>query len=253
MRNAIVTGAGRNKGIGAEICRVFAKNGINIYFTSFDFYDDTIGNISRRDYTKTLEECSSYGVNVYFDLFDLTSQANIKKLFSDAEDKLGNIDILVNCACYHVFDSLETISEELIEKNLLVNSKSILLLCKEFYTRYSGNNGRIINFSSTQNIEPLTTEISYAISKATIPVITTTLSPKTAKKGITINSINPGATDIGDKNDYNNYLYKKNNLFGRLGTPEDAANLVCFLISDKGKWITGQTLHSEGAIVRGIT
>ena len=82
MRNAIVTGAGRNKGIGAEICRVFAKNGINIYFTSFDFYDDTIGNISRRDYTKTLEECSSYGVNVYFDLFDLTSQANIKKLFS---------------------------------------------------------------------------------------------------------------------------------------------------------------------------
>lgn len=252
IRNAIITGAGRNKGIGAEISRFLAKNGINIYFTSFDIYDDTIGMISRHDYAKTLEECKSYGVKAHFKSFDLTSETNIKKLFSDAEEKLGNIDILINCACYHVFDSLETISEDLIEKNLLINSKSILLLCKEFYTRFSGDNGRIINFSSTQNLEALTTEISYAISKATIPVITSTLSPIMANKGITINSINPGATDVGDSNDYNNHLYQKNNLFGRLGTPEDAANLVCFLVSDNGKWITGQTLHSEGAIIRGI-
>lgn len=252
IRNAIVTGAGRNKGIGAEVCRVFAENGINIYFTSCNDYDTNVGGISSYDYNKTLEECRNFGIKAYFGLFDLTIYENIKKLFLEANEKLGSIDILVNCACYHVFDNIENISENLIDLNLSVNSKSILLLCKEFYQNYIGNDGRIVNLSSTQNLESLTTEISYAVSKASIPIITTTLSPIMASKGITINTVNPGATDTGDKNDCNIDLYRKNNLFGRLGTPKDAANIVYFLISDKGKWITGQTLNSEGALLRGI-
>lgn len=251
-KNAIVTGAGRNKGIGAEICRMLAKNGINVYFTSFDTYDTCVGGISNYDYCKTLEECRALGVKVDFVSSDLTNSDSVKKLFEDANEKFGDIDILVNCVCYHVFDDLKSLSEDLLDLNFNVNSKSILLLCKEFYLRYCGNEGRIINLSSTQNLESLTTEISYAISKSTIPVITTTLAPIMATKGITINSVNPGATDVGDVNDQNIHLYRKNNLFGRLGTPRDAANLIQFLISNEAKWITGQNLNSEGALFRGI-
>lgn len=252
IRNALVTGAGRNTGIGAEVCRVFAQKGINVYFTSCEEYDISIGCISSYEYNKTLEECRNYGVKAYFQQFDLTSYKNIKELFIDANKKLGNIDILVNCACYHTFDNIDSISESLIDLNFNVNAKSILLLCKEFYLNYKGNDGRIINLSSTQNLESLTSEISYAVSKASIPIITTTLSPIVASKGITINAVNPGATNIGDKNDYNIDLYRKNNLFGRLGTPKDAANTVYFLVSEEGKWITGQTINSEGALIRGI-
>lgn len=96
-------------------------------------------------------------------------------------------------------------------------------------------------------------EISYAISKATVPVIVSTLAPIMATKGITINAINPGATEIGDLSDRNINLYQQGNYFKRLGTPKDAANLVCFLISNEGQWITGQTINSEGGIFRGIT
>lgn len=251
-KNAIITGAGRNKGIGAEICRMLTKKGINVYFTSDSTYDEKYADIISSEYIQTMDDCKKNDVKVFFATYDLTNEDNIKKLFIDATNKLGNIDILINCACFHMFDSLEKISEELLEMNFNVNSKLPLLLCKEFYLKYRGNSGRIINFTSTQDLESLTTEISYAVSKATVSTITSTLAPIMAQKGITINSINPGATDIGDKHDYTIHLYKNSNLFGRLGSPTDAANLVCFLISDEGKWITGQTINSEGALFRNI-
>ena len=251
--NAIITGAGRNKGIGAQICRSLAQKGINIYFTTFNEYDSKIANIKDSEYQQTLEECRALGVDAHYRIFDLSKKSNVIDLFDNAITKLGSVEILINCLCYHNFDSLTEISESQLEANLAVNSKSIFLLCQEFYKRFNGKIGRIVNFSSTQNLEPLSTEIAYAISKATVPIIVSTLAPIMASKGITINAINPGATETGNSFDRNINLYKEFNQFGRLGIPEDSANVVCFLISDEGKWITGQTINSEGGLFRGIT
>ena len=154
--------------------------------------------------------------------------------------------------CFHRIDSITEASESHVEGNLGVNAKAVFLLCQEFYKRFSGINGRIVNFSSTQNLEPLPTEIAYAISKATVPVIVFTLATIMATKGITINAVNSGATEIGDAFDRNISLYQEFNKLGRLGSPEDAANIVCFLVSEEGKWITGQIINSEGGLFRGI-
>ncbi|MDR0743864.1 MAG: SDR family oxidoreductase, partial [Tannerella sp.] len=250
-KNAIITGAGRHKGIGAQVCRALARKGINIYFTTFDEYDCTVGGIKSSEYQQTLEECRAFGVKAYYAAFDLRNQKDVTALFDDAINKLGTVDILINCLCYHKFDSFNSISEPQIEINLDVNIKSVFLLCQEFYRRYTGNSGRIVNFSSTQNLEPLPTEIAYAISKAVAPVVVSTLAPIMASKGITINAVNPGPTDTGYMNDSDINYYCKYNQFGRLGTPEDAANIVCFLVSDEGGWITGQTINSEGGLFRG--
>lgn len=252
IKNAIVTGAGRNTGIGAEVCRTLAKNGINVYFTSYDYYDMTVADISQEDYKKTLNECKEYGVNTFFAIYNLTKNKEIVRLFDEAESKMGNVDILVNCSCYHIHDDILKVSEEMLNDNFSINAKSVMLLCREFYSRFLGKDGRIINFSSTQSLEALTTEISYAISKASVPVIVSTLAPIMASKGITINAVNPGATDVGDIHDNNMHEYLGSNKFSRLGLPSDAANLVQFLVSDAGKWITGQTINSEGAICRGL-
>lgn len=249
---AIITGAGRNKGIGAEICRIFAREGIDVYFTSFDSYDKLVVNISSEDYERTLSECKNYGVKAYFGIYDLRQKKEVDKLFDDAESKIGKIDILVNCLCYHVYDDIVNLDEDLLDANFATNAKSIMMLCQEFYTRFAGREGRIINFSSTQNLEALTTEISYAISKASIPIIVSTLAPIMAEKGITINAVNPGATEIGDNALANSSDYLIHNKFNRYGLPDDAANLVNFLVSDAGKWITGQVINSEGGYFRGI-
>jgi len=252
IKNAIITGAGRNKGIGAEVCRTFAMHGINVFFTTFDEYDTLIGGFSCSDYKKTLEECQSYGVKAFFQCFDLTNTNNIKELFLSAQEKLGNIDILVNCACYHKSDNIEKIDSKILDINFNINAKAILLLCREFFIRFSGTDGRIVNLSSTQNLEALISEISYAVSKASIPVIVSTLAPIMATKGITINAVNPGATKIDSKRDKHIDVYLRNNLSGRLGLPKDAANIILFLVSKEGEWITGQTINSEGGLFRRI-
>lgn len=252
IKNAIVTGAGRNAGIGAEVCRTLAKNGINVYFTSYDYYDMNVADIPQEDYKETLNRCKEYGVNAFFAIYNLTKNNEIVRLFDEAESKMGNVDILVNCSCYHIHDNILKVSEALLDDNFSINAKSVMLLCREFYLRFLGKEGRIINFSSTQNLEALTTEISYAISKASVPIIVSTLAPIMATKGITINAVNPGATDVGDIHDNNIHEYLESNKFSRLGLPSDAANLVQFLVSDAGKWITGQTINSEGAVCRGL-
>lgn len=252
IKNAIVTGAGRNAGIGAEVCRTLAKNRINVYFTSYDYYDMMVADISQEDYKKTLNKCKEYGVNAFFEIYNLTKNSEVTQLFDDAESKMGNVDILVNCSCYHMHDDILQVNEKMLDDNFSINAKSVMLLCREFYSRFWGKDGRIITFSSTQNLEALTTEISYAISKASVPVIVSTLAPIMASKGITINAVNPGATDVGDIHDNNIHEYIGSNKFSRLGLPSDAANLVQFLVSDAGKWITGQTINSEGAICRGL-
>ena len=255
--NAIITGAGRQSGIGACIAYFLAEQGINVYLTSFDIYDADVGIIRDAhaqisEYGSILRQCQRFGVKAFFRSFDLTSQKNVEVLFDDANSKLGNISILVNNLCTHTFDTFGEIGEVLLESSLAVNTKAVFFLCQEFYRRFQGNYGSIVNMSSTQMLEPLTSEISYAISKAAIPVMVSTLAPIMAEKGITINAVNPGATNVGDEEDKNIDKYRKQNMFGRLGLPSDAANLVSFLVSEKGKWITGQTINSEGGFFRGI-
>ena len=257
--NAIVTGAGRPLGIGAQISYALCEMGYNVFLTSFAHYDSSYGIIQCEsslevpEYEAIIRQCRSYGVKAYFKSFDLTHSENVIDLFDSANECLGDIHVIVNNLCVHHFDILGSITEKDISESLNVNAKAMFLLCQEFYKRFnSSNGGRIVNLSSTQSLEPLVSEISYAISKASVPVITSTLAPIMAKKGITINAVNPGATNTGDVSDETIVEYKSANLFGRLGEPSDVANLVTFLISDKGKWITGQTINSEGGLFRGI-
>ena len=231
---------------------MLAGKGVNIYFTSYDKYDDKIGGIRPEEYQRVVTDCKTSNVQVHFRSFDLTKKKNVISLYDDATSKLGSIDILVNCLCYHCFDTLDSISASQLNINFNVNSKAVFLLCQEFYKRFTGTSGRIVNLSSTQSLEPLLSEISYAISKASTPVIVSTLAPLMARKGITINAVNPGATEIGDEKDENINQYRENNPFGRIGFPTDAANIVYFLVSDEGKWISGQTINSEGGQFRGM-
>jgi 3-oxoacyl-[acyl-carrier protein] reductase len=130
-----------------------------------------------------------------------------------------------------------------LDKNYYLNVRATTLLCKEFLANYSSKNGRIVLLSSMQDKEPLTSEVAYAITKASVPIIAMTLAPVLDLKGITINAINPGPTDIGLPN-ANDKNYFKNSTWGRLGTPTDTANIVSFLVSEEGKWINGQTINS---------
>ena len=96
----------------------------------------------------------------------------------------------------------------------------------------------------------MSNDIAYATTKSAIETLTRTISQEIAKKGITINAVNPGLTDTGWLNEKQTAMFKDRFPMGRLGRPDDVAKLISFLVSEKAEWITGQVIHSEGGFTR---
>jgi len=110
-----------------------------------------------------------------------------------------------------------------------------------------GRPGRIINLTSGQSIDPMPESLAYATSKVAVEAFTTSLAPAVAALGITVNAVDPGATDTGWMGEALKAEITGRMAIGRVGRPEDAVRLIAFLASDAGEWITGQVIHSRGA------
>lgn len=250
MKNAIITGVGRYNGIGAEICRMLSSKGYGLFITSYREYDEKCAGIDENDIDKLLKDCKN--TTAIFRDYDLGFEKEIFSLFDEANKELGEIDVLVNCMCHFVDDSLSNLSEELLLTSARVNTIGPALLCREFIRRYKGDCGRIVLFSSTQELEPSINQMSYVFTKASVPIIVKNLAIYAADKNTTINAINPGFTDTGIMDEEIAKRYIQKNPFHRIGTVKDAANIVEFLISTESSWITGQTINSEGGLYREV-
>ena len=134
-----------------------------------------------------------------------------------------------------------------LDRHYAVNTRATVLLCQEFVRRWPGERGgRIISISSGQSYSAMPGEIAYVVTKAAIEALTVTLAAEVAGRGITVNAIDPGATDTGWMDDDLRAHIAARTYLGRIGLPADAANLICFLASEQGEWITGQIIRSRG-------
>ena len=128
---------------------------------------------------------------------------------------------------------------------------SLLLVQEMAKKRPEGPGGRIILSSSGQHLEPMPNEIGYAAAKGSLVQAVPSLAQELIERGITVNAVNPGPNDTGWIPDELRPEIEKRSPLGRLGNPEDTADLVGFLCSERGGWITGQVLNSEGGYRRG--
>jgi 3-oxoacyl-[acyl-carrier protein] reductase len=132
-----------------------------------------------------------------------------------------------------------------------VNLRATALLSVEFARCYPGGpGGRIISFTSGPSLGPMLKELAYAATKGAIEAFTATLAAEVGHKGITVNAVNPGPTDTGWMTEEIKRELSAKMPAGKVGEPEDAARLVAFLARDEARWITGQTIHSEGGFLR---
>jgi 3-oxoacyl-[acyl-carrier protein] reductase len=245
---ALITGASRKIGIGAAVARAFASAGADVAFTHWSRYDTQNYGTSASEPEALAEELQGYGIRVETIEMDLFQPEAAATLLDEVEQRLGSVSILVNNAAHSVRDDFETLTAESLDRHYAVNVRATTLLSVEFARRFSGESGgRIINLTSGQSVGPMPNELSYAISKGAIETLSTSLAPGVAHKGITVNAVDPGATDTGWMTPQLKEAITAEMAFGRVGLPEDAARLILFLASEAGQWITGQVLHSRGA------
>ncbi|MFY4777015.1 SDR family oxidoreductase [Metabacillus sp. RGM 3146] len=252
-KSAIVTGATRLQGIGAAVCRELAAEGADIFFTYWPDYDKKMPWKMRENEPQVLEdELRLLGVRVYSMEIDLSESNSWTKIIDEAVNQLGRADILINNASYSSHTDYLTMTEEELDRHYMVNVKAAAMLSLAFARKFDNDRkgGRIINLTSGQSLGPMPGEIAYAATKGALEALTLTLSSELASKGITVNAINPGPTDTGWMTENLKEKLLPKFPFNRLGTPEDAAKLISFLVSSSGDWITGQVLHSEGGFKR---
>lgn len=247
MPNAIVTGASRQAGIGAAVARALAEVGCDLLLSYYRAYDaEQPWGSAEGEVEALLASLRELGVKAEGLELDLSQPDAANKLFSHARKTLGEIHILVNNAAYSTQEDLSELSAESLDRHYALNVRANALLCQAFAAQFRGPWGRIVNLTSGQGWGPMPGELAYAASKGALEALTTSLAPALARKNITINAVDPGATDTGWMTPEFKARLEADAPRGRVGTPQDAARLIRFLASEEAGWVTGQIIRSRG-------
>ena len=251
-RVALVTGASRREAIGAAVCRALAADGFDIAFTHWCAFDRDAGvGHDPEGPAAIAEEIRKRGRRALPIELNLSEPGAFERLLDEIEAVLGPLSVLVNNAAHSTNDGIEGLTANVLDDHYAVNVRATLLLTAAFTRRWAGGDGgRVVSLTSGQSLGPMPEELAYAATKGAIEAFTLSASPTLARRGITINAVNPGPTDSGWMSSELKASLTPKFPLGRLGHPDDAARLVAFLVSDAGRWITGQVIHSEGGFIR---
>lgn len=239
---ALVTGGSR--GIGRQVAIQLAREGYRVLINY---------NKSKSEAQDTCQLLRSEGCQVEIFKADVSKQDQVKAMFEFCIDRFGHIDVLVNNSGISYEGLLTDMEEEDWDRIMDINLKSVFLCSKEVLAyMVSNHHGNIINISSMWGQVGASCEVAYSASKAGMIGFTRALAKEVGPSGIRVNAIAPGVIMTDMMKDFCqadiDYLRDETPLM-RLGQPEDIANLVSFLASDRADFITGQVLASNGGFV----
>ena len=258
-RVALITGANNPQGIGAATALAFAREGAKVVLVykkvprPFDktktdrngadrYYQANAGNAD-------IVESRLKELNADYMIIesDISNEDAVKDIYSAVLEKYGRIDVLVNNAAVddeNGFDTVETITRNVIDETFAVNVRGSLLMTREFINNRK-DYGRVINIS-TDAAQVFAGQITYGASKAALEALTRSVALEAAKYGITVNCVAPGPTQTGWIDD----AFAKEIIpiipMGRLIQPEDIAGTILFLASAQAGMLTGQVLKVSG-------
>ena len=191
---------------------------------------------------------------------NLTDAANIPLLFDWCEAELGPVDVLVNNHTHGVKDtfdpilvttegpSISLVGAAEIDAHFAVNARAYALLMSEYVRRYLARGagwGRIINIS-TDAAHAHACSVSYAASKHAIESYSRSAAAELGKYGITVNIVAPGPIQTGYITPQAEAEIAAGTPLGRVGRPEDVADVIVFLASEQAHWLTGQLIYAGG-------
>ncbi|NIO04795.1 MAG: glucose 1-dehydrogenase [Proteobacteria bacterium] len=239
-RVALVTGAGR--GIGKAIAMTFAGEKAHVVVNDV---------CSRNELERVAKEVSAFNVESMAIQADVSQYDQVKEMISQIEKTFQRLDILVNNAGIIRRGNIETVTEEDWDQVIRVNLKGTFNCCKAVVDIMKRQRrGKIINVSSVAGkMGDITSAPGYGPSKAAIDGLTKTLARQLAQHGINVNGVAPHAIETEMSAEWSEE--KRRSIIEaiplkRLGKPEDVAEAVIFLSSDKADFITGEILDVNG-------
>ncbi len=277
LQNKVVLITGANHGIGAATAKAFAAEGAAVLMNylrltpmrryerdeeKLDIYDSMRAK-SADEVVQAIRDPGGRAEAVEADLSDV---ATIPMLFDRAEALFGTVDILVNNADYCEQDTFIptnrlgptdvapdgyptlSITAETHDRHFAVNSRAVALMMAEYARRrieQGKHGGRIINIS-TDGAPGFAGEISYGASKYAVESYTRAAAVELGRYGITANIVSPGPIQTGwIRPELKQQIIVETPL-GRVGQPEDVADVIVFLASEQGRWVSGQMISASG-------
>ncbi|WP_329459880.1 SDR family oxidoreductase [Streptomyces sp. NBC_01497] len=237
---ALVTGASR--GIGRTIAEHLAEDGagvvVNYYPPEREQAEDVVRGIQRAGGTAVAAPA------------DIADATQLRGLFDVAEKEFGRLDILVLNAANVNHGTIVETSDEQFDAIFATNVRSAFIALREAAIRLP-DGGRIVAISAGLTLMPRTGTGVYAASKAAVDHLVRVLAHEVGARGITVNSVLPGAVLTSALVDAGQAVIDAevaNTPLGRVGQPDDIADVVRFLVSEQSRWITGQTIGAGGGM-----
>jgi NAD(P)-dependent dehydrogenase (short-subunit alcohol dehydrogenase family) len=241
-KRVIVTGA--SSGIGRATAERFLSEGASVTL------------VGRRE--SALQEIPSRtasGGNAFIIAADLSDENQTEACVAQGVEMMGGLDVLVNAAGILKAGRIEGTTLELWDEMMNINLRSVFHLMRLAVPHLERSRGNIVNVSSVTGPRSFPGVLAYCVSKAAVDQLTRCAALELAAKGIRVNAVNPGVvvTELHRAGGMNDEAYaaflehsKTTHPLGRVGEPEEIADLIYFLASDRAGWITGATVSIDG-------
>jgi len=242
-KTIVVTGA--TSGIGRATAEAFARESASIVLVGRD----------EQALAESATAVRQSGGKPALCRVDVTADEAPERIVKVAVDTFGGIDVLVNAAGVIATGTLEATTDAVWDKMMAVNVRAPFRLMRACLPHLLARKGSVVNVSSVNGLRSFPGVLAYNVSKSAVDHLTRCAAIEMAPLGVRINAVNPGVTVTNlhrrsgmDEAQYAAFLErsKTTHPLGRPGRPDDIAELIVFLASDRAGWMTGETIPVDG-------